>query len=266
MDQTLRIQAAGAEFHAQQRGPQPRAVFIHGFGGDLQTWDSVWAVLNNQLPALRYDLRGFGRSTGGDGAPFVHADDLLAILDARAIGRCDLVGVSMGGSIAVNFALDHPERVRSLVLISPGLVAWEWSEPWRELWQRIVSQARCGALDQARRLWWEHPLFDTIRGSAAGPALYESIMRLSAAHWIGDAHRPMLPDMERLHQLRTRTLLLTGGRDLEDFRLIAEVIAASAGSLARIDEPALGHLLHLEDPQACARRMLAFLDAGRSAV
>jgi pimeloyl-ACP methyl ester carboxylesterase len=69
----------------------------------------------------------------------------------------------------------------------------------------------------------------------------------------------MLPDVERLHLLATRTLLLTGGCDLEDFRLIADLIEASASHLQRVDDPARGHLLHLEDPAGCAARIGAFL-------
>ncbi len=261
MDKVVTIRIAGADIHARQRGDKPRAIFLHGFGGDLRTWDGVWSELGDALPALRYDLRGFGRSVSRDDSAFDHADDLLAILDAMNIGQCDLVGVSMGAGIALNFTLDHPERVRNLVLISPSLVGWEWSEGWQRLWRPIVARARAGAIDEARRLWWQHPLFATTRSSAGGQALFESIMRYAGAQWIRDNHRLMLPDVERLCLLGARTLLLTGGRDLEDFRLIADLVAASARDVRRIDHPDAGHLLHLEDATGCARQLLAFLDA-----
>lgn len=259
VDRSLTIRAAGADFHARQCGEAPRALFLHGFGGDLHTWDGVWSELAGVLPALRYDLRGFGRSVGAQQAPFSHADDLLAILDASGVERCELVGVSMGGSIALNFTLDHPGRVRRLVLVSPGLVAWEWSADWQALWRPIVERARAGALDEARRLWWEHPLFATTRRSAAGHALFESIMRFSGRAWIRDDQRPMLPDVDRLHLLQTRTLLLTGGRDLADFALIASLIEAAAPAVRRVHRPGSGHMLHLEDAAGCARDILSFL-------
>lgn len=260
------IQIAGTDFHAEQRGTNPRAVFVHGFANDLHTWDRVWNELGQSAAAVRYDLRGFGRSLPASALPFTHAEDLRAILDATAIEQCDLVGVSMGGSVALNFALDHPERVRNLILISPGLVGWEWSEAWLQLWQPIVDCARRGALDQAKRMWWEHPLFSTTRKIEAGAQLYESIMRFTGTQWIGsDRHRRLPPDVERLHLLRKRTLLLTGGLDMEDFRLIADLIEASAASVQRIDHPALGHLVHLEDPRGCAGKILSFLDGSAPA-
>lgn len=260
MDRELTIPIPGAEIHAQRRGAVPRAVFVHGFGSDLHSWDRLWASLGERLPALRYDLRGYGRSHTMDEAPFDHAEDLRAILDGCGIACCDLVGLSMGGGIALHFALESPERVRRLVLISPALVAWEWSGAWRELWRPIIARARSGRLDEARRLWWEHPLFESTRGSAAAAELHASIQRFAGRQWIRDPQRPMAPDVERLHRLTTPTLLLTGGRDVEDFRLIAELITASAPSVQRIDAPALGHLLHLEDPEACAQRIIGFLD------
>jgi pimeloyl-ACP methyl ester carboxylesterase len=260
---TIRI--PNATLQADVRGTRPQAVFVHGLGDDLSTWDTLWAEFNKRMTPspdlLRYDLRGFGNSIALSDAPYNHADDLLAILDANAIEQCDLVGISMGGSIALNFALDHPERVRSLVLISPGMVAWEWSDAWRVLWEPITQHARSGAMDEARRLWWMHPLFSTTRDTPAGAALHASIMRYSGNQWVHDSHQLMLPDIERLHQLATRTLLLTGEKDFEDFRLIADLIEGSANNVQRNDYSELGHLLNLEDPDECARQIVAFWDA-----
>jgi 2-succinyl-6-hydroxy-2,4-cyclohexadiene-1-carboxylate synthase len=213
------------------------------------------------MPALRYDQRGYGETRAVTG-PYDHSDDLCAVLDALDIVRCDLVGVSQGGGIALHFSLDHADRVRRLVLISPMLLGWDWSAEWRSRWQEIKELARAGRLDAARQSWWQHPLFDTTRDSAAAPALRASIQRYSGAQWLRDEHRPLpVPDIERLHELATPTLLLTGGRDQPDFRLIAELITASAGRVQRIDRPALGHLLHLEDPVSTAQCIAEFLGA-----
>ena len=262
MSRTFVISTPTADLHVEQRGAQPRALFVHGMGDDLHTWDTVWQSFDDDFAAVRYDLRGFGKSLCREHVPFKHADDLLAVLDFFCIDRCDLIGVSMGGGIALNFALDHPVRVKNLVLISPQLVAWEWSEAWLHLWRPIEQLARAGRIEEAKRLWWEHPLFTTTRDSAAASDFYSSIMRFSGEQWVSDHHELMLPDVERLHLLTTRTLLLTGGRDLEDFKLMADLIEASAANLQRIDDPLRGHLLHLEDPAGCAKNIDAFLSVG----
>ena len=259
-EQALTIRAAGVDFYAQQRGERPDTLFVHGFGGDLHFWDSLWAALGGKLQGLRYDLRGFGRSLTDSDEPFSHSEDLLAILDALAIEQCDLVGLSMGGAVALNFALNHPQRVRRLVLISPGLVAWEWSDEWKALWRPIFARARDGDMDGARELWWQHPLFATTRGSDSAQILYDSVQRYSGAQWIRDNERQELPDIDRLQALQVPTLLLTGGRDMQEFRLMADAIESCAPNIQRVDFPDLGHLVCLEDAPACAAQILRFLN------
>ncbi len=261
MEREWVLPRGGVDLQLVQRGEQPRAVFLHGFAGDLFTWDALWRELGPDLPALRYDLRGFGRSVDAHERPFRHADDLLLILDTVGLATADLVGVSMGGAVALNFALEHPQRVRRLVLISPAIMAWEWSEDWRQLWRPIADRARAGAMDAARELWWLHPLFDTVRDSAAGPALRKSIDRFGGCQWLADAQLPSLPDVERLYSLQPPTLLLSGGRDLADFRLMADLLENTVTGLQRVDFPDCGHMLHLEAPAEVARHLRRFLGA-----
>lgn len=259
----LTVSIPGAQLRVDRSAEKPAAVFVHGLSGDLHTWDALWTPA---IPALRYDLRDHGQSRAEVGASFNHATDLLHLLDALDIERCILVGASMGGSIALNFALEYPSRLSRLVLISPGIVGWEWSDEWRALWRPIAEHARAGALDEARQLWWQHPLFESTRRSAAASWLHDSIMRFSCQPWIRDDHEPLMPDLERVHTLRVPTLLMSGGLDLEDFRLIADLTEASAGDvIERIDFPDCGHLIHLEDPQACAALVTAELAKTRGA-
>lgn len=253
------INAAGIEFNACQSGDHPSILFLHGFGSDIHAWDGLCDEIGEEMEALRYDLRGFGKTVCEREEPFSHADDLLAILDALHIDRINLCGVSMGGAIALHFALQYPDRVKKLALISPGLVAWSWSDAWKTLWRPILAAARDGRMDDARDLWWQHPLFASTRESAAADTLREMIMRFSGAQWLRDYEKPALPDVEQLHLLRVPTLMLTGGRDMDEFRLIAEVIENSTEVVRRIDIPLLGHSLQMEAPQLCARHLLAFL-------
>ena len=253
------LSSADAEFRLQRRGEETGTVFVHGFGGDLSVWDEVWDRLPADFAALRYDLRGFGESTAKNDKPFSHTDDLAAILDSLGSERVDLVGVSMGGAIAVNFALNHPQRVNKLALISPALVAWEWSDQWRALWRPLVEHARNGEMDKARQCWWRHPLFDITRQTPAAQKLHDSIMAYSGRHWIHDNQRRELPDVERIHRLTAPTLLLTGERDMQDFRLVADLLEASVPYLQRVHFPGLGHSLQLEDPAGVTRQLLLFL-------
>ena len=250
------------QWHCRQRGEQPQLVLLHGFGGDLRTWDSLLPWLPDTLPTLRYDMREFGQSRAlFPEKSYSHADDLLALLDAFAIERCCLLGSSMGGATALHAALNHPDRVSGLILISPGMVAWEWSESWRQLWRLMTDAARQGDLDKARQLWWQHPLFESTRNSAAAQSLHEAVQRFDGRQWVQDPQRYSLPDMERLHTLQPPTLLLSGALDLPDFQLIADVLEATVPRLQRRTVQDAGHMLHLEQPQVCAVAVRDFLQS-----
>lgn len=238
----------------------PSTILLHGFGGDLRTWDRLWPLLPAGRGYIRYDLRGFGESVAHTDSAFHHADDLLELMDALRIERCDLVGFSMGGSIAVNFALARPDRVHSLGLLSPTLTAWKWSDEWRALWRPIVAAARSGDMAQARDLWLAHPLFATTRASDAEGLLRDEIAQYAGGQWIDDRQAPAVPDSGRLHALVAPVLLLTGAHDFADFRRVAELIQAGAPNVSRHDANNFGHMLHLEAPGWCSDMLTAFWD------
>ncbi len=254
------IEANGASLVGQAQGSGNSVVLLHGFADDRRSWERIAGELSREHRVVRYDLRGYGESTEIGRVPFRHARDLLLVLDALEIARTDLVGVSMGGAVAVSFALDFPARVRRLVLISPLLAGWQWSPEWRSLWSNIRNVAATGNVSQARELWWNHPLFATTRlCQPAGEILHRGISRYSGAHWLHDNEERALPDVERLHTLAAPTLLLTGKHDVDDFRLIADLIAAAAPGVTRIDLPDAGHLPQLEYPAEVVEQIGNFL-------
>lgn len=243
----------------RREGSGTPLVLVHGFGGSRHDWEPLVTALPAELPLVAYDQRGFGESSGEAGVAFSHADDLLALLDALEVARADLCGMSLGGATALNFALNHPERVRRLVLISPLMVGWTWTDDWVERWKQIGRAARDGDMETARELWWRHPLFGTTRASPAAPLLRASIAAFHGRQWVQDDQRPALPEVDRLTDLSVPTLLLTGTRDTEDFRLIADLIAAAGRDVTRIDHAGAGHLLNLEIPGTIAGEIARFL-------
>lgn len=257
MSGAFSVAAEGAVLHGEQRGAGTPLVLVHGMAGDRHEWDPLVEALPADLPVLRYDLRGFGRSDSLSGEPYSHADDLLALFDARGIARAPLLGLSMGGGIALHFALSHPERVSRLVLISPALVGWEWSDEWKALWRGVASAARKGDMATARERWIAHPMFAATRESAAAEShLRHSVAAYRGQQWTRDFQRDELPDLERLPTLAVPTLLLTGEHDFADLRLIADVIEGSAPGVTRIDFAGAGHMLHLERTAEVAAAIL----------
>ncbi len=261
------VDVAGARIAVESRGSGRPLVLVHGFGADRHTWDGLWDRLAADRRVVGVDLRGCGESIESSPTTFNHARDLELVLDALEIDQTDLMGVSLGGAVSISLALDAPERVRRLVLIGPGLTGWEWTAAWRELWFAIISAARAGRLDEARDLWWNHPLFaPTRRIESAAAELRRSIDAYSCRQWIDkDRHERVQPDLGRLHELAAPALILTGTDDYEDFRTIADIFAATVPNGIRIDFEGGGHLLHLEQPDAVVEEVARFLGAGTAA-
>jgi 2-succinyl-6-hydroxy-2,4-cyclohexadiene-1-carboxylate synthase len=252
------VEVEGARLSGEARGAGTPLVLVHGMAGDRHEWDRLLAALPPGLATLRYDLRGFGQSHSALDREHSHADDLLALFDVRGIARAPLLGLSMGGGVALNFALSHPERVSRLILVSPAVVGWDWSDAWKARMREVKHAARSGDMPRARELWLAHPMFATLAGDLA-VELRRSIDAYHGGQWLRDPQRPELPDVDRLHTLAVPTLLLTGDGDVDELRLIADVIAAGAPDVTRIDYPAAGHMLHLERTAAVAEAVAAFV-------
>ena len=260
MSGAFAITVQSAVISGKAEGAGSPLIFVHGMAGERHDWDRLMAALPTELATLRYDLRGFGRSEARDGAQFSHSDDLLALMDARGIDRAALIGLSMGGGIALNFALNHPERVSRLVLISPAMTGWEWSDEWKALWRGVADAARAGELPLARQRWLDHPMFAVLRENPAlADELRRSIDGYHGRQWIRDWQRDELPDIDRLHTLAMPCLLLTGERDVADLRLIADVLEAAAPDIRRIDYADAGHMLHVERTAEVAAAVGGFL-------
>lgn len=98
----------------------PPVVLVHGGLGDLRMWDGVVPLLAVSHRVVRFDVRGFGRTETAVGKFSPH-EDIRAMLDALGIESAALVGLSLGGRIVLDAALELPERVSALVLVAPGV-------------------------------------------------------------------------------------------------------------------------------------------------
>jgi abhydrolase domain-containing protein 6 len=127
-----RITVAGHELVYLDRGAGEPMVMLHGFGGDKDHWTFLAKEIPDAYRVIALDLPGFGESSRLPGESYdVRAQSarLLAFVDALGLKTFHLAGNSMGGNIATRFALDHPERVRSLLLLdAAGVVAPHPSE------------------------------------------------------------------------------------------------------------------------------------------
>jgi pyruvate dehydrogenase E2 component (dihydrolipoamide acetyltransferase) len=156
---TIQVQVRGQSLCYVKRGEgQEAALLIHGFGGDLKSWLFNQEALADQLAIYALDLRGHGGSSKqvGSGTLDEFVEDVRGFLDSLGLQKVHLVGHSMGGAIAIKFALAHPARASSLVLIASAGLGSEIDIEYIEGF--ISAQRRKDLLPQIEKLFADRKL------------------------------------------------------------------------------------------------------------
>ncbi len=228
-------------------------VLVHGFSLDTRMWDGQVEAFHERFRVVRYDLRSFGQSAIPEaGVHYQHHADLAALLDHLGISTAALVGLSLGGAIALDFVLHHPERVTALILVGsvlPGMATPDLGSLSRDVWK--AGQA--GGADAAKALWVECSLFDAVnQRPVARTALREMVAGYSGWGWTDrDPGTWGEPDCAaRLGEIDVPTLIVVGEHDIEGMRRNAEVLVAGIPGARHIVLPGLGHLPNMEDAAA----------------
>ncbi|WP_378730764.1 alpha/beta fold hydrolase [Nocardia brasiliensis] len=144
-------------------GQGPPVVLVHAGIADHRMWDAIVPALVHAYTVIRYDMRGFGESSVPT-APFGHHEDLRRILDHLGYETARIVGASFGGRVVVNFALTHPDRVHSLVLLNPPWPGYDGSAEMIACDEAETAALAAGALDTAVQvnldMWLRGPVHD----------------------------------------------------------------------------------------------------------
>ena len=145
----------GLVLHYVRQGRGPTIVLLHGLGGFAESWRTTLDVLARSADVLAVDLPGYGLSakprTRYDLDFFVRA--LHGFLDATSLGQVSLVGHSLGGAIAVAYALTHPARVDRLALVSALVPGFDYRPSWLYRMATVRGLGELGALCAGRTLY-----------------------------------------------------------------------------------------------------------------
>jgi pimeloyl-ACP methyl ester carboxylesterase len=201
-------------------GSGPPLFLLHEGVGDARMWDPVWEHLTASFRVIRYDVRGFGRSPEPT-ENFTLFGDAQSVLDQLGVDAAHVVGCSMGGMTALELALAQPDRVRTLVLLCPGISGYPYPEH-SELEAQFEALEAAGDQDGLLSLGLE-------QWAAAGPdPLVTELMRSAQRAWAGEEQFEQAgePTYDRLGELRVPTALMVGDKD--DAGLIASNEAAAA--------------------------------------
>lgn len=249
----------------EHAGSGPLVVLLHGVGGGRQNWRAQLDALAPCFTAAAWDARGFGASDDYDG-PLDFADfsaDLLRVLDHFGAARALLVGLSMGGRIALDFYGRHPGRVAALALADTSLARRgprkeEEIAAWLDARRRPLVEEGKEPRDIAEGI--ARSLVDPEAAPAAFAHMVASIAALRKGSYLKTLETVTryegFPPFERVG---VPTLVLTGERDRiappELARATAEAIPGARLAIL----PGVGHMSNLEDPEGFNAAVLPFL-------
>lgn len=252
----------GTNLYYEIAGEGPPLVLVHGLTLDTRMWEDQFAVFTEHYRVVRYDARGFGQSAPVGNEAYTHPDDLAALLAHLAIPRAVIIGLSMGGRIAIDFALAHPSMTRALVVVDTALGGHVTSAEWNARWKSLVKTARTVSGQAANEAWLRHPLFaPASENPAVAARLRQMVGDYSGWHWANrDPQRGLDPPAtERLREITVPTLIVLGERDLPDFHAIADRIADNVPDARKIVLSGVGHMANMEAPEQFNADVLTFL-------
>lgn len=249
----------------EARGAGPAVVFMHGIGGNRTNWREQLDALAPAFRAVAWDARGYGDSDDYAG-PLAFPDfaaDLLRLLDHLEVAKAHLVGLSMGGRIAMDFYEAHATRVASLVLCDtfPGYDESITSEQ-RE---KFIASRKKPLVEDGKEPKDIAPLVaPTLLSKGASPAALQRLVD-SMAILHKESYIKAIEAMTRyepvaqLTAFRVPTLIICGDEDTLTPPAIARDMAAKIADARLAILERAGHLSNIEQPAAFNAVLLAFL-------
>ena len=263
------LETGGARIHHEVEGSGEPVLMVHAGVANLRMWDAQVEALKDAYRVIRHDTRGFGR-TETDAVEFSNRADIAALLDHLGERSAHLVGLSRGAQIALDFAIEFPNRVRSLVFSGGGVGGFDAGAEAPPGWEEVEAREEAREWDYVAA--WETAYW--VDGPGQPADRVDPSIRRMVHGWILDTYRaekeegipqPLDPPAnERLDELQIPVLVISG--DLDDPGTMAACRhLASAVPRARLEVFAgAAHMVNLEQPDRFNRVVREFLDANRA--
>ncbi len=246
---------------------KPTLLLVHGFSGDKDNWSFLAPYLTRDYHVVAPDLPGFGENERNPALAYDIAAQtarLKAFADALGLQRPHIAGNSMGGWIALRYALDYPDALASLILLdNAGVNGTNESDLQKQAANEDYNPLVLASLEDADRLVAMVVHKPPRIPQRLKPVLYADALRyrdqLDAAFWVIATEMRDHPLNDRLGEVKVPTLIIWGRHDrLIDVSCVAELERGIAGSRSHVFEH-VGHVPMVEDPKATAAVMREFL-------
>lgn len=268
MSSPFEINFDGAIIRGEAAGFGIPVVFLHSGVTDRRMWvGQMEALAAEGYHVVSYDRRGFGQTETAN-VPFSHLVDLEAVLDQLSIHAAIFVGSSMGGALALDFAVEHPERTIALALMGTAITGGEGAEVPDEaahLEDAYEYAIERGNLDSANKilahLWLDGPLSDAGRVSGPVRDLFLDMSRIQLAHEKLTQEEEPEPAIDAVGNITAPVLLVVGELDFPDIVDRHEDLSEEIENAFAIVLEDTAHFPSMERPDLFDPILFEFLEA-----
>ena len=262
------IETNRTQLYYETMGEGHPLVLIHGGYMDGRMWDDQFAVFAQHYRVIRYDVRGFGK-TGLPPVAYTDRQDLYNLLSFLGIERTYLIGLSLGGEIAIDFTLDYTGMVDALILVGSSisgapimdLITQEQLQQHIKQWTAFEeAQTRRDLAGMVEGIM-SHPTLVPPAQYPARQKVRENLSEYSFA-WVLESHQKQAtepPAWDRLKDIHAPTLLIVGGDDDKLLHTMADKLEQDIPNVRRVTIPETHHIPNMEKPGEFNRIVLEFL-------
>ena len=226
-------------------------------------WDEQFSVLAKNYRVVRYDRRGFGKSSVPE-APFSHREDLNQLFTQLNIEKAILFGVSNGGAWSINFTLKYPNKVKALVLVGAVVAGYSYSNHVLTRGGRInLNEIRSDHEKFIQYFGWDDP-YEIYPKNVEAKEKFFGLLKANPQNVKGAlgymAKPPERPDVKFLNEIKVPTLILVGEYDIPDVHAQSGAINAGIENSIRDIIPNAAHLIPIEQSELFNKRVDEFLN------
>lgn len=243
-------------------------VMIHAGVADSRQWENEFHFFAAQYRAVRYDLRGYGKSEPVDGE-FSHLQDLVALLDHLSIDQpCILMGCSMGGGLAMDFTLTFPARVKALIMVGSAPTGLKLDVPEPPGAEAAEQAYNAGDLDRVAELetqiWFDGqgrtPDQVDQKKRRLAYEMNRNALSLDARRLGKRLPDSPIPAVERLDELQLPVLVIAGAHDTPYLQAAADYMQSNLPAVQKVVMAGAAHLPNMDRPAEFRRIVTQFLD------
>jgi pimeloyl-ACP methyl ester carboxylesterase len=257
-----------AKIYYETAGEGRPLVMIHAGVADSRQWNKEFAFFARNYKVLRYDLRGYGKSEPVEGE-FNHLQDLISLLETLDIREpMILMGCSMGGGLAMDLALEHPRRVKALIMVGSAPSGLELDVPTPAKFAEAEKAFEAGDLDRvaelAAQIWFDGSGRTPEQVDPAMRKLCYDMSRLALDHEVKGLGKRLpntsTPAFNRLADLNVPVLVIVGAHDTPYILAAADYMLENIPSAQKAVISDGAHLPNMDHPDQFQEILTAFLE------